>query len=518
MMTKSTASRLPEVFSSCRGTLVSCIFVTLFVLLVTWPLLDRSPWVDEVSLFLNYPISPFQAFFSPLPYHNQAATPLYSVVWSLLGFLRPFYIRLLSLSTLLFLSICLVSYSIDRRALSAACVAAASILAYWPSFMMLSEMKHYGLEILACLCIVIWVVRKDPNEQLNQLDLLILVASLLLGISTFPLGAIALAIFFAHRFWKVGGIVKSECVLSAVYLAAASAYYLLVKKVVFFQVSNYPDAYRYEGIIISVKQYLSALAGLLPGGGLNAVVLFVLIPFFIVFLRSLADDSSRRLLAFAVLTFLVYLALSALGVYPAKYSRHVIWFSAVLWVIFGTALSFVMDCIRQYSRRSLLAYIPLIAVFVVSFAPFVRSASMATSDMSGTHNNEAISQLKEMPASKVRFWIGGESVFHYYLRHDPGLSKFSVRDWTPRPSALVEYENPDTYDRTKIDMLPPARDAFSDVRPGERFLIFASHFDRQGGWAPNRSKGLHDALAERMCKFSTKDFQNVSIYDVICKS
>jgi hypothetical protein len=381
---------------------------------------------------------------------------------------------------------------------------------------MLSEMKHYGLEILACLCIVTWVVRKDPNKLLNRLDLLVLLASLLLGISTLPLGVIALAIFFAHRFSEVGGIARIEYVLSAVYVMAASAYYFLVKRIVFFQVSNYPDAYGYEGIMTSVKQYLSALVGLLPGGGINAVMLFVFIPLFVVSLRSLANDSSRRLLLFAVLTFLVYLGLSALGVYPAKYPRHVIWFSAVLWVAFATALSFVMDCVRQCYRRSLLAYIPLIAVVVVSFAPIVRLASIASSDISFAHNNEAISQLKQMPALRLRFWIGGDSVFHYYLRHDPGLSKFFVRDWKPSPSTLVEHINPDAHDRTKTDMLPPARDAFSDIQPNERFLIFASDFDRQGGWAPNRAKGLHDALAERICKFATKDFKNVSIYDVTC--
>jgi hypothetical protein len=460
-------------------------------------------------------MNPFHAFFYPLPYFDQAATPLYSVVWSLLGSLSPFYIRLFSLSSLFFLSTCLISYSIERRHLTAACVAAASVVAFKPSFMMLSEMKHYGLEILACLCIVVWVVRKDPDKLLNQFDFFILLASLLLGISTFPLGVIALAIFLAHRFTKFGGIKRIELVLSAIYLMTALAYYILVKRIVFFQISNFPDAYRYEGITVSIKQYLFALVGLLPGKGLNAVALFVLIPFFIIFLRSLADDSSRRLILFSVMTFLAYLVLSALGVYPAKYPRHVIWFSAVLWVVFATALSFVMDCVRQYSRNSLLGYMPLVAVVVISFVPFIRWVSVA-SDTSITHNNEAISQLKKMPASKVRFWIGGEPVFHYYLRHDPGLSKFSVRDWKPSPSALIEFKNPETYERTNINFLPAARDAFSDIRPNERFLIFASHFAKQGGWAPNRAKGLHDALAERMCKFATKDFQGVSIYDVTC--
>ena len=517
-MTNSTPPPSSSFINSLRGNLVSCAFVTLLVILVSWSFLGRSPWTDEVSLFTNYPFSPFHAFFSPLPYFNQAATPLYSLVWSLIGFLSPFYIRLLSLSTLLFLSICLVSYSIERRPLTAACVAAASVVAYRPSFMMLSEMKHYGLEILACLCIVIWVVRKDHRESLNRNDLLILTVSLLLGISTFPLGVIALAIFFVLRFWKIGSITKIDYLLSLAYVASASAYYFLVKNIVFFQISNYPDAYRYDGIAVSIKQYLSALFGLLPGGGQKAVILFALIPFFIVFLRSLVNDSSRRLLAFSATTFLVYLALTALGVYPAKYTRHVVWFSAILWVLFATSLSFVMDCIRQYSRHVLVSYIPLVAVVVISFAPLVRSASITSSDLSSTHNNEAISELKTMPASKLRFWIGGEKVFHYYLRHDPALSKFSVRDWKPSPSELVKYENPDSYDRTKIDMLPSARDAIGDILPGERFLIFASHFNRQGGWAPNRAKGLHTALAERMCKFSTKDFNGVSIYDVICKS
>jgi hypothetical protein len=70
--------------------------------------------------------------------------------------------------------------------------------------MMLSEMKHYGLEIHACLCIGNWVMRKDPNKLLNHIDVLVLRASLLLGISTFPLGIMALAIFFLIGFRGLG--------------------------------------------------------------------------------------------------------------------------------------------------------------------------------------------------------------------------------------------------------------------------------------------------------------------------
>lgn len=39
----------------------------------------------------------------------------------------------------------------------AAFIAAASLAVYKPAFTNLFEIKHYGLEILACLCIIVWV-------------------------------------------------------------------------------------------------------------------------------------------------------------------------------------------------------------------------------------------------------------------------------------------------------------------------------------------------------------------------
>lgn len=513
-MTKSIGAYLYIIFKSRYNLLISSLFVSLLVLLATWPLLGRSPWGDEVALFTNFPLSPLRAFFSPLPYYNQAATPLYSVAWSLLGFLNPFYIRILSFLSLLFASIYLISLLLNRYSLPSAFIAAASIAIYKPAFIHLSEMKHYGLEILACLCIIVWLARKDPQEPLKQRDIFILLVSLLLGISTFLLGIIALAVYFAQRLSIDRNISMIEYLLSATFVSAAASYFFLIKRIVFFQVSNYPDTYSYVGVTVQVKRYFMALYQLIPGESPKAMIVLLVMPLSIVLYRSLADKSSQRLLAFLVITNLVYLALSALGVYPVMSVRHVIWFSAFLWAVFAVSISFIVDVTRQFTRSAVVSFIPIVAITVISFSPLVRADTSDLPVHRRAQNDDAISHLKKMPSSKIRFWIAGEPVFHYYLRHDPSLSRFSFRDFRPRLSALIKYKNPETYTRGTANLLPFARDAFRDVQSRERFLIFASHYNRSVD--SNRTRGLHDALAERMCQYSVKDFAFVSIYDVVC--
>ncbi len=68
-----------------NNSLVQKIVASLFILILCLPLLGRSLWVDEAMLFSNNPLPHIIDIFRPLPYYDQAATPFYSVLMSVIG-------------------------------------------------------------------------------------------------------------------------------------------------------------------------------------------------------------------------------------------------------------------------------------------------------------------------------------------------------------------------------------------------------------------------------------------------
>ena len=111
--------------------------------------------------------------------------------------------------------------------------------------------------------------------------------------------------------------------------------------------------------------------------------------------------------------------------------------------------------------------------------------------------------------------VGGEEVFNYYLKFKTKLHKHSFRVFQPQISALKEFDNKEEWDRTKIDLRPDARQELSNIKSGQDFVIFASHFNINSS-PENRVKGLHDVLNERGCKYRTIDFRMAHVYHVKC--
>ena len=138
-------------------------------------------------------------------------------------------------------------------------------------------------------------------------------------------------------------------------------------------------------------------------------------------------------------------------------------------------------------------------------------------DLSFTHNNAAIAHLEGFPPSRLVFWMGGDRAFHYYRRFRPKLARHHVDPWTPPVSVVRRFADPRRWNRDTQPMLGPARQALAAAPTGAPFVLFASHFERQGGRFPNRAEGLSQALAERGCRFTVRDFRDAHVYQAFCE-
>jgi hypothetical protein len=190
--------------------------------------------------------------------------------------------------------------------------------------------------------------------------------------------------------------------------------------------------------------------------------------------------------------------------------------TALLWVFFVNALEILSLWLVGFLGSKIVACLPLVlaaflSTYMISYLP-----SSQAKDFSLTHNNAAIDYLESLPPQELRFWVAGAPAFHFYKKYHPYLANHQYADWTPMPSAMGQVDDSKSYDSRKVDITTEALTMLSGVKPQTPFLIFASHYDKVGGWFPNHSKALHKALAIKQCKYYTTDFEDVHVYHVTC--
>jgi hypothetical protein len=473
-----------------------------------------------VALFLNYPLTFFGAALDPLPFLNQAATPLYSLTWGILGTLEPFYVRLVTISLLVFLSLFLISQISEQGTLLGVVSATLSILLYDPALVMLSEMKHYGLEILSSLIVITWFTRKDLHSKINNIDILILSLALVTGMSTIPVGPIALATFLAIRILRGISPRKLELVRIAAYLGLVFAYYLLAKRVTLYQLSNYPEAYFFHGPLQAVSTLLRNIRSLDPRASLKYLFAFSVVPLTLVGLNSVGSVRSRRLIILFVVVLITYIALAGIGIYPASAQRHVVWLISYFWVFMASSICILYRFVKSRTSSPLLLSLPfLIPVFAVQ-GRYRYIWNSSPEDLSISDNKAAISYLASQPKSKIFFWYGGGYVYHYFLRFNPNLSKHEIGLSRPGRSSLRSILNPKSHDPRKSDMLPSALNAIRHAKPGEDFIVFGSHYDWEGKWGGqvNVAQSIINAFGARDCSYRVKGFSGAVVYHVNCKT
>jgi hypothetical protein len=476
---------------------------TLCVLSV--PLLSRSPWVDEIMLFLNYPTGILRAFTQPLEWYHQAATPLYSATIGQLGEQRPELVRFVSAFVISFG--CLLLLCWHSKSLAMVGCALMALLIFPQPLQMLSEMKHYGFEILGSLLALRWFLDKPWNETIVWRDVLVLALSAMLGISTIPVAGIVLG---THVLWRTliqRQVHWAEAVPIVVFLAFLLGYYALIKHLMEFLVHNFANTYGEK----SVTENLRTLAGsfLTVGGGPSKVLAFAVMPYLVVAYLGRTNPEARRLTVITSVMGLAFVGLTVLEIYPARRARFLTWTVSFIWVYVLAMVAWLPDKGRlTFATKAKYAFVGMLAM-----GGFLHLSSLwlrLGQDFSSTANNRAVKQLRALPPSKVGFWAGGEPVVEYYRRFYPDLDKhdyFGRSDWRSRYSK---------WDPLNTDYQGLAGEMLEEAPEDSEFYIFASHYDIAGAGLYNdlKSEGLHSALELHDFGYEPESYRYVTLYKV----
>lgn len=513
--------------------LVQKIVASLFILILCLPLLGRSLWVDEAMLFSSYPLQNIIDIFRPLPYYDQAATPFYSVLMSLIGNYEPQIIRGISLFIICLTCLYVLLKNENNWILSF--FAALTMTIFINPLVMLSELKHYGFEVVGSSISIMWFLRKEDTENLTIKDVLVLLLASFCGISTIVISSIAFLLFLINKYIASRNFLRSELLLVLMFFIGIITYYFLIKEITAPQISNYSDAYSNNGIVSNVKSLLVSVASTAGTYGLLVIALSLAILINLILLKNNNSILAKKIIIISFAVGFAFLILAAIGLYPAKNARHVTWGAAFFWVFIFFSFSLLSN---ENHKEKFLKYMLLSTVLLFSAK---NTVAIWRGNFENTENNQAIAYLKEKPAAQIGLWSTGQPVIAYYSKIYPELNKHKFFGFVNAASSVVNHKEfmldkiafnhiekrkmePGGWSRRVIyrilmNQAPPARSLISEAPKKTSFFIFASHYElyAKEGFSKPRVDGLHLAMQEAECEYSIdKEFKNVYIYKVFC--
>ena len=484
--------------------IVLCASAALLIVWACSRALGRAPWLDEVMLFGNYPLRNIMDGFRPLRLYDQAATPLYSILYGWTASLPVEAIRAIHASTLLLSSLAMLSWK-ERSGLAIA-AALIAVMAFPAGFSYMFEMKHYALEAVGALGIISWYANKDIRDGFGFADCTLFLLLTLLGISTLPVSGLALGLYLLRKVWAARQIKAIDVCWASATIAFLLAYYVIVKKSTVFQFSNYPGPYEYSGFVSSVKVFIAAILGLMPFGGIGGLGLLALW-IYLAFERG----SHQRILNLLVLSAwmaIVFAILAGINLYPVKYPRHIIWASAMAWVVtYESLICFFQADVRPLADTSIPVALPepLVAVRsavdqrIITIAATCACVFFALSSLgklsflvikkplADTHH--AILYVMQSPIKDVALYGGAQAVQGFYSKRYSGLTaKRYIGEMKAQsvialpPNSLdleslkINIDRPGAYARFwqgKADRDGALREVLSKAPKNREFLLFS---------------------------------------------
>jgi hypothetical protein len=520
--------------------------MSLCITLVAARSLNRAPWLDEVMLFSNYPLGSILESLRPLKLYDQAATPIYSILYGWTASLATPTIRGIQFFTLLSTIIVILGW--NERSLISLIVAALVATSLPVSLQYLIEMKHYGLEAVGALGIISWIKNSSFQKPLRGRDALFLILFTTLGLSTLPLVAIAMITRMATRVGSKSPITRKEVLPTMILLAALILYYAALKSIAVFQLSNYPIAYSYPGFLNSASIFIKALTDLLPGPiGIGAL----LVSFIILLASSRETPEHRRLCGFAIISLIAIALLTAFNLYPAKYPRHVFWASAFIWTLTYEAIISIKEFTNYVgshkdvsistanmkietqggSLKPLWAVLASLLLVLIGLSSFQNVTSLA---FGNTENDtyQAIKHIRMNPDIDIGVYGGAQSVISYYSKQYADLQRRKIfGNMNPNsaialPKGFIEsdYIRVDIsrvgawarFWQKKADKDKALEEVLLKAPPRREFLFFTYWI----GSADNKysfSKEQRKLIYQLNCKINEEnDFGSAKIYKMIC--
>lgn len=388
---------------------VTPFLVFIIVIAVISPLLNRSLWVDETMLLSNFPLDRIDNILQPLPKYVQAGAPIHNIF---LNFFSDYsYVFLRSLSFVIIVGGSLIALNFFRSPAIEAIIVGISILSLYTILYYASEIKHYGLEILGSSIVIAWYLNKDAESQLRAKDLIILCAALFMGISTIVITSIALALYFIRNYAKTKQLTAAHLRYGVLYLLIVITYYLLIKMTTRFQIDSHPEVYGIHGMR-ALGYFIKAVPlqwSLIPAVCANTIVMFY----------HWRDNKVANFLIYGGIVLSVFLILSALGYYPVRYSRHLVWTSAFLLAGFHLSIQLSMK-LPKFSKYIVLI---ILTLYILPVSTTILKIAKGSSEYENTENNKIISWLEENEPTYIGMWHGAQPAIEYYSRQIHELKK-----------------------------------------------------------------------------------------------
>ena len=463
-----------------------------FILLLVFPLARRSLWVDETMLLANFPLEAWGALLKPLPKYGQAGSFLHNLLLSIFANFDVEFLRCGSF--LLVAGGCLLATGFFRKPPLESVIGGLAILSLFTLIFYATEIKYYGFEILGAVMAITWYINKDRQKSLTLPDFLILLASLLLGISTIVITVIALGLYLVEYFWRERRLAPPTLAYGAGLFLASLGYFLLIKSTTSQQIQNFPQIYGIDGsqALMHFVQAIPIQLSLVPAAAFSGALLLV-------FRRR---PEVARFLMFSGLVFSAFLALSFIGQYPVRWSRHLAWTAAFLAVAFFLVIEAASQSGSR--RRYVLAFLALL--LLIPSWNTITTLREKSGSLSYTENSVAVEWLCGQRPYSVGLWYGAESAIEYYLRHERCLGKHTY-------FGKIQADPEAIRDRSPAETL--ASDLLMNAPRRQSFLIFASHMnidEKHGYWL-----ALKRELDERSCDFTRAlEVKNAFVLRVNC--
>lgn len=364
------------------------VFVMAYMI---FRLCQRSIWLDEAYLLKSILNSDnYLSFFTPLPYYDQAQPVIASFIFKgivdLISkhffYIRLIYFLLLSSSFIAIYKIFSLNIKKENRILTF--LIAGASLSVWGFYF--TEIKHYGLEIVASFAIVgtIYFYHKTEDEIKTLIFLLLILP---LGFSTLiPIGLV-FGCLFLIVLYKKKNFSKEYILFSLILLLEMLLIYLHMKYLTIYQLNNY-QVYFSKGWLSDIKELIDSIFGAYGGRA------FFLIAASSTLISFLSDKKSFlfKLNIYFIITSFSIVILKILGVYPVISGRHIVWIVPFSLVIINLTLIFLKEQKNIFSK--------VIFYFLISLLSIVFFKNI-NRKMVFTNNNDLYSFVSKMEKSNI---------------------------------------------------------------------------------------------------------------------
>lgn len=479
----------------------------------------RSVWIDEISSLINYPISDLKGMFGPLQYAQQAAPALFNLLSTIFNPLPIPTIRILFAVIISGIFVFSTIKAFDFKFQPS--LAATAALASFPLFFnMATELKFYGLEIAGSAMVVAWVMRYDANRKFGLIDLGILAAATLLGISTLVLSFVAILAVYIDRLPKLKWPQGREFLVAFALVVFALGYYVQLQVAVKYQIESFPDSYDAAGFHAVAKLIMTFLR---TYGIMGCVAIMLIYTTLIMTVRR--SEVTRRFLIFSLGVVFAFALLAFLGKYPAVSGRHITWSAGIFAIGAGLAMDNILR-LREYSKFWVLGW-ALAASFTAMMANVL--PQLISGPANHTDNAKLVAWLEETPSSDIVMYYGAPRLIALFEERGADIGKHTYFGAVDLTSGTVdpaffsdEYLSQD-YDLISKDIINQINDpvgwgqmavvfrilenfrgyaefALDSASERQSFFVIATHVDWENEHP--RYTALVDVLSERQCETS----------------